>query len=52
MNKGEVVRSRWVVKHFKNTDSEERFAAIPAVEALRALVSDAVTREQQKGLMV
>ena len=39
IDKGTRYRSRWAAKQFKGSDSEERFAATPPVEALRALIS-------------
>ena len=39
IDKGTRYRSRWVAKQFKGSDSEERLAATPPVEALRALIS-------------
>ena len=45
MDKGDVYRSRWVAKQFKDSDMEEWFAATPPVEAFRMIISEAVTLE-------
>ena len=50
--KGTRYRSRWVAKQFKGSDSEERFAATPPIEALRALISHTTSGPKKKALMV
>ena len=52
VDKGEEYRSRWVAKQFKNSDAEEWFAATPPLEMMRAIISDAVTGDGEKAIMV
>ena len=51
IDKGDRYRSRWVAKQFKNSDGEEWFAATPPLEALRAVISKAVSHRagEQRG---
>ena len=51
-DKGEKYRSRWVAKQFKGSDLDDWFAATPPIEALRAMVSNAVTGRREKAIMV
>ena len=51
IDKGTRYRSRWVAKQFKGSDSEEWFAAIPPIEALRALISHTTSGPKKKALM-
>ena len=52
IDKGTRYRSRWVAKQFKGSDAEEWFAATPPIEALRAIVSSAVTGNVGKAISV
>ena len=52
IDKGTRYRSRWVVKQFKGSDSEEWFAPTPPIEALRALISHTTSGPKKKALMV
>ena len=52
IGKGERYRSRWVAKQFKSSDLEDWFAATPPIEALRAIISHAVTGGTEKAVMI
>ena len=52
IDNGSRYRSRWVAKQFKGSDSEERFAATPPLEALRALISHTMSGPKKKALTV
>ena len=52
IDKGERYRSRWVAKQLKLSDLEDWFAATPPIEALRAIISDAVTGNAEKAIMI
>ena len=52
IDKGTRCRSRGEAKQFKGSDSEEKFAATPPIEALRALISKSMSGSEKKALMV
>ena len=52
VDEGTRYRSRWVAKQFKNSDSEEWFAATPPIEALRTILSSATTGTREKVVSV
>ena len=56
VNKGDSTnwkyRSRYVAKEFNTGDEDGLFASTPPLEALRLIIGDAATRDQEEGKVI